>query len=367
MKRSTLRRQHIEFDKNFLILTLILTVLGIVFLADASAPLALRNFSDKFYYAKQQLMWAFIGILILIFCLKVNYKFWEKIATPMFFLNVILLLLVFVPGLGPKVLGARRWLYLGHFNFQPSELLKLSLTIYIAKLASKGKGYLSYMLPILLSGILIMLEPDLGTTIIIMLIGFTQLFVSGVNIFLFIGTLLGGGIIGALLTWLSGYRRDRLLTFLKATQDPLGKEYHIRQILISLGSGGLFGVGLGQSRQKYLFLPETATDSIFAVIAEEIGFFGSLAIIVVFCLYILRGIRIARNAPDSFARILSIGIVTWIGGQIFLNLGSMVALIPLTGIPLPFFSSGGSSLVTILAASGILLNISSQSTIKLKR
>ncbi|MCX6704956.1 MAG: FtsW/RodA/SpoVE family cell cycle protein, partial [Candidatus Woesebacteria bacterium] len=174
--------------------------------------------------------------------------------------------------------------------------------------------------------------------------------------------LLGAGVIGLLagipLILLSPYRKERFLTFLQMTEDPLGKSYHMRQILLGLGSGGIFGVGLGASRQKYSFLPEASTDSIFAVIAEELGLIGGIAIIVGFVYFVMRGLKIAADAPDTFGKTLAVGITIWIGGQSFLNIASMVALVPLTGIPLPFISYGGSSLVMILAACGILLNIS---------
>ena len=170
--------------------------------------------------------------------------------------------------------------------------------------------------------------------------------------------MVASAVAGIILIITSDYRRDRLLTFLEQTQDPLGKGYHIRQILFALGSGGIFGVGLGQSRQKYLFLPEAATDSIFAVIAEELGFVGALILIILLLVFIYKALRIVANAPDKFSQVLSAGLITWIGGQIFLNIASMVALVPLTGSPLPFISYGGSSLVTVLIATGILLNIS---------
>jgi cell division protein FtsW len=198
----------------------------------------------------------------------------------------------------------------------------------------------------------------LGTTIIVGAIGMTQIFLSGINLFYFFGAAALGGLAGFLLIVTSSYRKARLLSFLEQTQDPLGRSYHIRQILLALGSGGLFGVGLGQSRQKFLFLPEAATDSIFAIIAEEVGFIGAAVLLVLFALWVYKGLKIVRAAPDKFSQILSAGIVAWIGGQTFLNIGSMVALVPLTGVPLPFISYGGSALVMVLLASGILLNIS---------
>jgi cell division protein FtsW len=230
--------------------------------------------------------------------------------------------------------------------------------MYLAKVASKGKNTLAYFLPLAVVAGLIMLQPDLGTTMVVATLGLSQIFVSGVNLLHFAGAIVAGGlgVIGLILV--SPYRKERLLTFLQMERDPLGSSYHIRQVLLGLGSGGIFGVGLGASRQKYLFLPEASTDSIFAVIAEELGLIGAMAIIILFGLFIYKGLVIAMRAPDAFSKVLATGITAWIGGQAFLNIASMVAIVPLTGIPLPFISYRGSSLVTILFACGILLNIS---------
>lgn len=348
----------IKYDKHIFVLTLTLTLIGIIAITGASAPVAVRDFSDKFFFAKQQIFAACIGIILLFITSKVKYIFWEKYASIFFLATIVILVLVLIPGLGISALGAQRRIYLGPASFQPSEFLKLTLALYIAKVTAKKKKISSYLFPIFLSGILIMLQPDLGTTLIVVGIGIVQMFIAGVNFYYYILFLISGSGLVGLLVYFSDYRRERLLTFLEQTRDPLGKSYHIRQILIALGSGGLFGVGLGNSRQKYLFLPETATDSIFAVIAEELGFIGSGLIILAFAYFIFRGIKIALSAPDDFSRVLSGGIVAWIGGQAFLNVASMVAIVPLTGIPLPFISYGGSSLIAILIGCGILLNIS---------
>ncbi len=345
-------------DKKLLFLTILLTFLGLIAVADASAPLALRNFSDKYYFFKQQFYWAIVSVFLMMVTTKINYKFWERIATPFFLISLAALFLVFIPGIGIRVLGASRWINLGFFSFQPSEIIKLTLAIYLAKIFSKGKNLTAYFVPVLVVAALIMLQPDLGTTSIVVGLSMLQIFASGIDLFRFTGALLLGGL-GALgLIISSSYRRERLMTFLKVSQNPLDEGYHIRQILLALGSGGFWGVGLGQSRQKYLFLPETATDSIFAIIAEEIGFLGAFIFIVLFGIFIYRGIMIAKKAPDKFSYLLAIGITSWIGIQIFFNIASMVALVPLTGIPLPFVSYGGTSLVATLVGTGILLNIS---------
>jgi cell division protein FtsW len=347
-----------KYNTKIFFVTILLVFLGLIAVADASAPTALQRFSDKFYYLKAQSVWATVGLILMFVFSKINYKFLEKIAAPFFYLSLIGLILVFVPGLGIKIMGAKRWVDLGVTTIQPSEFAKLSLALYLAKLASMNKKTLSYFVALGSCVLLIMLEPDLGTTLVITSMAFSQIFISGINLIQLFLVSSFGGVLAFLLIITSSYRRDRLMTFLKLAEDPLNKGYHLRQILLALGSGGLFGVGLGDSRQKYLFLPETATDSIFAVIAEEVGFIGASALIILFVLYIYQGISIARNAPDRFSAVLATGIVSWIGFQTFLNIGSMVSLVPLTGIPLPFISTGGSSLVTMLIGTGILMNIS---------
>lgn len=358
MSKLRFKSQTVAIDKKLLVVTVVLILLGLVALTDASAPIALRDFSDKYYFAKQQLIWALLGFVIMIIVSKIHYLVWKRLATYIFFGAVMMLIVVLIPGVGSKLLGAKRWILLGPLSFQPAEFAKLAISMYIAKVASSEKRTASFLLPIALVSFLIMLEPDLGTTIVVAGIGIVQAFLAGINIFYFLGAMTSAAIATILLIITSDYRRARLLTFLESATDPLGSAYHIRQILLSLGIGGLFGIGLGQSRQKFLFLPEAATDSIFAVIAEEVGFIGAGALIMLFAYFIFRGYKIVISSPDKFSFILSAGIVTWIGGQTLLNIGSMVALVPLTGIPLPLFSYGGSSLTTVLLAIGILLNIS---------
>jgi cell division protein FtsW len=353
-----LKKQKKGWDSKLAFITFLLLSLGLIAVADASAPQAVNVFSDRYYFVKQQLIWGGAGVVLMLIVSRIKYSFWEKLATPLFWVSTLFLILVLIPGLGITALGAKRWLDLGFFSFQPSELTKLTLAIYLARVASKGKGSLAYIVPVGVLGLLIMLQPDLGTTIITVGIGMSQIFYAGISLVHILGFGAIGGLATIALVLTSSYRRARFLTFLQQSQDPLGRDYHIRQILLALGSGGIIGAGLGQSRQKYLFLPEAATDSIFAIIAEEVGFLGSLLLIVIFAAFIYRGILIARQAPDKFSQVLAMGITAWIGGQAILNIAAMVALVPLTGIPLPFFSYGGSSLVMILVACGILLSIS---------
>lgn len=362
MGKTKLFKQKKSVNKNLLILTFSFIVLGLIAVADASAPQALNAYGDKFFFLKQQALWAIVGTVGLLLFTKIHYSLWEKIATPLFFVSLLTLAIVLIPHLSITALGARRWISIGLFNFQPSELIKLAVCVYFAKVASKGKSALSFFLPLALIAGLIMLQPDLGTTMVVAGIGLLQVFVSGMSLLYFGGALILGALAIVGLVLISPYRRDRFLTFFEITRDPLGKSYHIRQILLALGSGGIFGVGLGASRQKYLFLPEASTDSIFAVIAEELGLIGGLVIIAMFVYFIYLGLKVAENAPDKFSKVLATGITSWIGVQAFLNIASMVAVVPLTGVPLPFFSYGGSSLIMVLIACGILLNISAHNT-----
>jgi len=357
-RKSRLSKQTKSPDRKLLFLVIAFVVIGIVAVADVSAPQALNTYGDKFYFLKLQLEWAGLGLVAFFVASKIRYTFWEKIATPLFLVALILLLVVLLPHFSSVALGARRWITFGPINFQPTEFIKFAICIYLAKVASKGKGALSYFVPLAAVAALIMFQPDLGTTLVVLIIGLSQIFVSDVSLLYLGASLALGAVITFLLVLLSPYRKERLLTFLQLTEDPLGKSYHITQVLLALGSGGIFGVGLGASRQKYLFLPEASTDSIFAVIAEELGLIGATVIIVLFGYFVVRSLKIARDAPDIFSKVLATGIAAWVGGQMFLNIASMVSLIPLTGIPLPFISYGGSSLVMVLTACGILLNIS---------
>lgn len=357
-RKLTLSKQSLSYDKNLLFLIIALVVIGLIAVADVSAPQSLNNYGDKFYLLKEQAISAIVGLGAFFVFSRIKYTFWQKLATPLFFVSLALLVMVLIQRFGMSALGATRWIRIGPVNFQPSEIVKFALCIYFAKVASSEKKAWSYFIPLALIAGLIMLQPDLGTTLVVLMIGFSQIFVSNINLLYFLG-FGAAGVVGTIILILtSPYRRARLTTFLETTSDPLGKSYHIRQILLALGSGGIFGTGLGASRQKYLFLPEASTDSIFAVIAEELGLLGALGILLLFLFFVMTGLKIAKSAPDKFSSVLATGISAWIGGQAFLNLASMVSLVPLTGIPLPFISYGGSSLVMILSACGILLNIS---------
>ena len=235
-----------QVDRSLLYTIFTLVTIGLVFVADISAPQALNFFGDKFYFFKQQIIWAGIGIIAMIVTSHIDYRLWKKLAVPIFGIAILLLIAVLIPGISLKALGARRWISVGSVNFQPSEVVKLALALYLAKLADSNiKKPLAFFLPLALVCGLIMLQPDLGTTLVIGFIGIVQIFVAGVPIIYFLGSLFAGIIGVAVLIITSPYRRDRLMTFLQVGADPLGKEYHIRQILLAIGSGGLFGLGIG--------------------------------------------------------------------------------------------------------------------------
>ncbi|OGH02435.1 MAG: cell division protein FtsW [Candidatus Levybacteria bacterium RIFCSPHIGHO2_01_FULL_37_17] len=341
-----------------------LTIFGLFMIYDASSFVAFRDFSDKYHFVKDQIFWVFLGITSLIFFANFDYHRLYNLAIPALLASIALLFMVFIPGLGLKLLGASRWVDFKFFTLQPSEVVKLTLAIYLsAWFSNKEKGRLrAFLLLVGLILSLVVMQPDMGTSIIILAEAVTVYFLSGANILHLLILAPITFIIGTIVAIIEPYRLQRIYTFFNSNQDIANSSYHVRQILIALGSGGLIGVGLGNSLQKYAYLPENATDSIFAIIAEELGFIGALAIILIFVTVIIRGFRISAMAKDLFGKLLSGGICAFLATQIILNLGSQTALIPLTGVPLPFISHGGTSLIINLTSIGILLNIKKQST-----
>lgn len=355
-------------------IVLLLTIVGLIgfgllMIYNASSVIAFRDFNgDKYHYIKDQLMWAFLGLLSMGFFSFFNYKKLYTLSLPLLIVTMGLLIAVFIPGLGAgSILGAHRWINLGVTTLQPAELVKLFLAIYLAAWFShKEKGRLpAFMLLIGFVIFLIMMQPDLGTATIVLFEALVLYFLSGGELFYFIVGMPLVGLAGFILVKLEPYRAARLTTFLNIqkaleinAQNADASLWHIRQILIALGSGGIFGVGLGNSLQKYAYLPENVTDSIFPIIAEEMGFVGSLVLICFCMLVIWRGFLIASKIKDEFGRLLAAGIISFLGIQMVINLGAMTALFPLTGVPLPFISYGGSALVVDMASIGILLNIS---------
>lgn len=327
---------------------------------ESSNVVAFKDFGDKYYFIKEQFKWLLIGLIGLGLTSFISYKNFYKLSFPLLIVTLISLVAVFIPGVGIKTLGASRWLNLGIIRFQPSELAKLVMIFYLsAWFSNKEKGRLLPFL--LLTGLvvgLVVLQPDLGTAIILTFITITLYFLSGAPLwhFLMLLPMIFISVLGLILT--SAYRLRRLTTFLDPNTDPLGASYHIRQILISLGSGGMWGLGLGASRQKYQYLPEASTDSIFAIIGEELGFIGSSIFLIFSVIFLYRIFMVAKHAQDRYGFLLASGIFTLFASHVLINLGAIVAIFPLTGVPLPFISYGGSNLVIALSAIGIITNIS---------
>ncbi len=351
-------------DRWLLAATVILATVGILMVYDSSVAIALRDFGDPYYFVREQVKWLVLGFIGFAIFSRFPYSAFRQFAVPILIGTLVLLLAVFIPGFGVHALGARRWLNFGLFVVQPAEVAKLAMVIYLsAWFSTKEKGRLAAFL--LLTGMvvgLVLLEPDMGTATTILLTALSLYFLSGAPIGHFLA------IIPVLLVGLGGlaiaqpYRLRRVTTFLNPDLDPLGSSYQIRQILLALGSGGLFGVGLGKSRQKYEYLPEANTDSIFAILGEETGFIGATIVVLLFLFLVWRCFKIARRIQDPFGKLLALGVGSWIGIQAFVNIGSMVAIIPLTGVPLPLISYGGSNLIITLSALGMVYNISKKNT-----
>jgi len=352
-------------DLALLFAVILLTGFGLFMIYDASSYVAFRDFGDKYSYFKDQTTWAILGFIALALVSFFDYKKYYNLALPILIASIILLVVVLIPGLGISALGARRWIDLGFFVLQPSEFVKLALIIYLsAWFSTKEKGrFIAFLLLIGLILGLVMLQPDMGTAIIILGLSVIIYFLSGGNVLHLLALAPVVGLAGLALIILEPYRLARLTTFLNPEQNVLGSSYHLRQILIALGSGGLFGVGFGNSLQKYAYLPEATTDSIFAIMAEEIGFVGVIIFISVVLFVVYRGFHIAMHAPDTFGKLLAAGITSFIAIQAIVNLSAQTALMPLTGVPLPFISYGGSALIINLVSIGILLNISRQSKV----
>lgn len=351
-----------KYDLALLGVVLALVVVGLIMVYDSSVIQAFNNYGDKYHYIKQQLIWIVLGFISLGFFSRFDYHHLKRLAVPVFWFSILLLLIATIPGLGSSGGGAQRWLSVAHITIQPSEIIKLTGVIFFAALFEKKVRtlpFLGYAGVILI--IIGLLQKDLGTAIVFFFISLTLYIVSGAPVKKFL-YLVPVSLLGFILfIETSSYRLNRIKAFIDPFADPTGYTYHISQVLIALGSGGLFGVGLGRSLQKYGYVPEVTTDSIFSIFGEEFGFIGGIILISLFGFLIVRGLRIAQNCEDEYGQLLAFGLIAWLGIQIVVNLAAMVSLIPLTGVPLPFISYGGSALLANLVAIGILLNISKNS------
>ncbi len=372
VRKSVKQKDRLRFkhkpDYIFLIIILILLFVGLLMLASAGAPVGYQKFKDTYFFVKKQLFYGIIpGLIVGLFFYKVPYYFWKKWASFMLYISIVLLILVFVPGLSVKYGTAKSWIHIFGFSFQPSELVKLTFLIYLAAwIDSRGKdiirnfyqGFLPFIFTLSIIMFLILMQPDMGTMLIIVAEVLVVYFVAGGNLVHFALIGISGAVLLYFLIISSPYRVNRFMTFLHPELDPLGIGYHINQAFLAIGTGGLFGRGYGNSIQKFRYLPEVTADSIFAVSAEELGFVFSLFLVSLFLLLFIRGLKIAKKTKDTFGQLLVIGIVSWFVIQAFVNIGAMVGLLPLTGVPLPFISAGGSSMLVNLASVGLILNIS---------
>lgn len=353
---------------------LMLVSVGIVMVFSSSYYYAMfPPFNNPFHFLVRQLIWAAMGLTVMFIMMNYDYWHWKRWAGGLLVLAFLLLIAVLVPGIGVSKLGAQRWLNLGPFSFQPSEFAKLCLVIFCAfglsrrpdRVLNFRRGMLPYLLIMVLAAGLILMQPDLGTAVTLAGTIVLMLFAVGVPmVYLSLLGVLGMGAVG-LAIWTEPYRMRRFLAFLDPEKDPSGSGWHILNSLMSLGSGGFLGTGLGQGRHsKFLYLPERQTDFIFAVIGEELGFIGACLVILLFILFIWRGLKVVITSPDPFGSLLAAGIVSGVGIQAIINIGVVTSSLPVTGITLPFVSFGGTSLVFTLMGVGILLNISRYSAPK---
>jgi len=364
MRSRGIVRERINFPLLISIISLI--VIGAVLISSASVVLSQQIAGDPNYYFKDHLLSLAIGFVLMFITYKLDYTLWKKLAPFMIIGALFFLALIFVPGIGFEHGGATRWIAVGGINFSPTEAYKLALIIYLAawftKKGANVKKLLYSTIPFLailgITAALILLQPDMGTFMITALIACVMYFVAGASMAHVIA-MFGLGVAGIIfLIKTEPYRISRFMIFLNPTSDQSGAGYQINQALLAIGTGGLFGLGFGQSRQKFNYLPEAPSDSIFAIAAEELGLWGGCLILLIFIIVAVQGFRVAQRAPDTFSRLLATGITSWIVIQAFVNIFAMLSLIPLTGVPLPFLSMGSSSTLVLMFASGILLNIS---------
>lgn len=353
-----------EFDSVIFYTTMLLVFIGIIMVFSASFVQSSFKHHDAYYFLKKNLVFAVLGFISMMVIAKIDYKFWKKNATAIGI--VALVLLILVPIFGTEANGAKRWLGIGNLSFQPAEVAKFAAILITAKVIElryeKMKSLTKGVIPVLIVPIiffaLIMLQPNMSTAGTIILVTFVMVFVAGMNM-KFVIAMFGSGVgLFLLLALTSEYRLKRILSFLDPFQDPLGNGYQVIQGLYALGSGGLFGMGLGKSQQKWFYIPEPQNDFIFAIIGEELGLVGCIIVIMLFVILVYRCVRIALKCSNVFACMTVIGIGAQIGIQAALNIAVATSSMPVTGVALPFISYGGTSLVILMSAVGIVLNIS---------
>lgn len=348
---------------------LALLTIGMVMVYSSSAVKGYIQYDDPYHFLKMEVIWVSLGLVSMVVTMRLDLQLLRRLAKPALILAIVLLIMVKIPGVGRRVNGADRWIGLGPLSIQPSEVIKLSMVLVMAQLLSlnpyKIKSFRKGLLPILgLLGLvagLVMLQPDLGTTLSIAGTSFFMLIAAGARVSHMLA--LGGAGLSLVVAAIAAapYRMRRITAFLDPWADPSGKGYQTIQALLALGPGGLFGLGLGQSKQKFLYLPENHTDFIFAMIGEELGFMGASLVVILFFLFAWRGFRVAMGAPDAFTGLLAVGLTAMVIIQAMINMGVVSGILPVTGITLPFLSYGGTSLVFTMIGVGVLLNISRES------
>lgn len=354
------------FDFGIFIVILMLLVGGIIMIASASSVNALARYGNSYYLLERQMIWAAIGIIAMLFVSKIDYHLWGKFSNLVYLVSVVLLILVLIPHIGAIRNGAQRWINLGITDFQPSEVAKLGIIVFLSyrltkdreKLGDLVKGLIPFIITTVIVVGLLLLEPHKSCAIIILLLTGILIFTAGAKMSHIAAAGALAGIAGFALIMKDLYSSKRIFTFLNPWVDPRGDGWQTIQSLYAIGSGGIFGLGLGRSRQKFLYIPEPQNDFIFSILAEELGFIGVVTIIILFLIFMWRGIRIAMKAPDVFGSLLATGLTSLVAVQVLINIAVDIALLPVTGVPLPFFSYGGSSLCFLMIGMGILLNIS---------
>lgn len=340
---------------------IILLLLGLFFVFEASTAESFLTYGHQYHFLQRQAVWAGVGLMVMLLISKIPLSWWQRLTPIGYFASLGLLVCPFIPGLGLTLNGASRWINLGFTVFQPIELLKLTMILFFAQWLSNHQRLGPFIFFTAIPAALLMLQPDLGSTLMVGMIGFGLFFVAGGEIKKILVVVGAAVLILLVLIFSSPYRRQRVVTYFNPDSDPQGSSFHIRQIILALGSGGWLGQGIGNSNQKYAYIPEASSDSIFAIVAEEVGFVGSTLIIWVFGGYFYVIYQLARQQPaGSYRSLLVAGILIWLSGQLAINLAAVVALIPLTGLPLPFFSYGGSALMMILVANGLLLRVANE-------
>ncbi|MDI6741438.1 MAG: putative lipid II flippase FtsW [Smithella sp.] len=355
-------------DIVLLLVTLILIIVGTAMIYSSSSIIALEKFKDGQYFLKKQLVFVVLGLISMMVMTKLPYIYLKKLAYPALALSFVFLLLLFVPSLGMKRGGATRWLNLGGFSFQVTEMVKITMIIFLAHLLTRKACQIKnfargVLVPLGVTGaviLLVLLQPDFGTAVIIATIFLMMLCIAGAQMKHLLFLVAAFIPIGIALIFYKGYRLTRLLAFLNPWKDPDNTGFQIIQSLISFGSGGAFGVGIGEGMQKLFYLPEPHTDFIISIIAEESGFIGVTIVIIMFALFAYRGFTIAMKAPDFFGTLLAAGLTMVIALEAFINIAGVMGLIPLKGLVLPFLSYGGTAFLMSMTAVGILLNISTQ-------